>query len=118
MATLKVEMEIPGAVLYDVIDGALSANLSDRYHIEVPLAWYRRLVHATSDEHNNFELYREGHYIHWPDLDEHLTIKGLIAGKKSAESCRSFKQWLEARKAGWPLTLDTLAEYERSQIRG
>ena len=115
MATLTVEVEVPGAVSLDVTAEALSANLSDGRRITVPLEWYPRLVNATQDERVNYELYGEGQYIHWPDLDEDLTVEGLIAGKKSGESPDSFERWLEAKKAGRPLTLDALRDYERSQ---
>ena len=117
MATLTVEVEVPGAVSLDLTEEALSANLSDGRKITVPLEWYPRLVHATHDERVKYELYGEGQYIHWPDLDEDLTVEGLIAGKKSGEGADSFRRWLEAKKAGRPLTLDALMEYERSQTK-
>ena len=60
---------------------------------------YPRLVYATQEERNNWELIGEGQGIRWPDLDEDLSVEGLIAGRPSRESQRSFKRWLEAKLA-------------------
>ena len=105
MATLTVEVEVPGAASLEVTDEALRANLSDGRTITVPLDWYPRLIHATPAERKNYELYGDGQYIRWPDLDEDLTIKGLIAGKRSGESARSFERWLAAKRAGQPVAI-------------
>ncbi len=105
MATLTVEVEVPGAASLEVTGEALSANLFDGRTITVPLEWYPRLTHATPAERENYELYGDGQYIRWPDLDEDLTIKGLIAGKRSGESPRSFQRWLAARQTGQPVTI-------------
>ena len=51
--------------------------------------------------------------IHWPDLDEDISVEMLLAGRKSGESRRSFKQWLEAKQAGRGLTLYELTAHER-----
>ena len=105
MATLTVEVEVPGAVSLDLTEEALSANLSDGRKITVPLEWYPRLVHATHDERVKYELYGEGQYIHWPDLDEDLTVEGLIAGKKSGEGADSSGAGLRPRRPDGPSPL-------------
>ena len=74
-------------------------------------------MHATQEERDNWRLNGAGQGIHWPDLDEDISIVGLLAGRKSGENAKSFSQWLEAKKAGRPLTLDALTAYERSQSR-
>ena len=56
-----------------------------------------------------------GQGIHWPDLDEDISIEGLLAGRKSGESHRSFQQWLEAKRAGRELTLNELTAYEQKR---
>ena len=84
------------------------AELSDGRTISVPLAWYPRLVHATQEERNNWELIGQGQGVHWPDLDEDLSVEGLIAGRPSGESQRSFKRWLEAKLAGRSVLLSDL----------
>ena len=53
--------------------------------------------------------------IHWPDLDEDISVENLLAGRKSGESQRSFKQWLEARQEGRGLTLYELTAHEGEQ---
>jgi hypothetical protein len=48
--------------------------------VTVPLAWYPRLLHATEAQRNNFRLVGGDFVIHWPDVDEHLSSQGLLAG--------------------------------------
>ena len=115
MTSSIVSAPVPVAEDIQVTEDTLTAELSDGRSISVPLAWYPRLVHATPEERNNWELIGGGMGIHWPDLDEDLSVEGFIKGLKSGESPRSFQRWLEAKKAGRPLTLDALMEYERSQ---
>ena len=117
MTSSIVSAPVPVAEDIQVTEDTLTAELSDGRSISVPLAWYPRLVHATPEERNNWELIGGGMGIHWPDLDEDLSVEGFIKGLKSGESPKSFKQWLEAKKAGRPLTLDALRDYERSQAR-
>ena len=78
-------------------EDTLQVELSDGRTISVPLAWYPRLVQADKEERDRWELIGEGQGIHWPDLDEDISVEGLIAGRQSGESQRSFKRWLEAR---------------------
>ena len=82
-----------------VAEDALTADLVDGRTIIVPLLWYPRLWHGTPEERNNFEIFGDGAYIHWPDLDEDLAVAGLLAGRRSGESAQSLKQWLDARQA-------------------
>ena len=100
MTTSTIEAQIPAAQDVIVTEDALRAELADGRTIAVPLAWYPRLVHATQAERDNWELIGDGQGIHWPDLDEDLSVEGLIAGRASRESQRSFKRWLQARRAG------------------
>ena len=71
----------PHADYVTVSDDTLRVELSDGRTISVPLAWYPRLVHATQDERNNWELIGNGQGIRWPDLDEDLSVEGFIAGR-------------------------------------
>jgi hypothetical protein len=52
------------------------------------------------DERNNWRLIGGGEGIHWPDLDEDVSVENLLRGKPSGESQRSFKRWLEERNKG------------------
>lgn len=63
-----------------VTDDALTVDLLDGRTMTVPLAWYPRLLHASEVERNNFRIAGGGFVIHWPDLDEHLSAQGLLAG--------------------------------------
>jgi len=80
-----------------VTDDALIVDLSDGRTVSVPLAWFPRLLHGTPEERNKWRLIGEGEGIHWPDLDEDISVENLILGKPSGESQKSFKKWLEAR---------------------
>ena len=99
------EIIVPDAMTIEVTEDTLTAELSDGRIISVPLAWYPRLVHATPEERNNWELIGTGQGIHWPDLDEDLSIEGFLAGRKSGESPHAFKRWLEAKQAGLPVNI-------------
>ena len=80
-------------------DDTLSVDLGDGRTISVPLAWFPRLVHATAKERNNWRLIGGGEGIHWENLDEDISIEGLLAGHASGESQASFKKWLENRNS-------------------
>jgi hypothetical protein len=73
-------------------------DLNDGRSLSIPLTWYPRLLHGTRRELENHEWIGEGEGIHWPDLDEDISIEGLIAGRHSGESQRSLGQWLKNRR--------------------
>ena len=98
MSTLAIEIKMPVADSVSVTDDTLSVNLSDGRTILVPTAWYPRLLHATPKERKKWRLIGRGHGIHWEDIDEDISIEGLLAGKQSGESQTSFKKWLDGRK--------------------
>jgi len=62
----------------EVTDDELTVLLADGRRISVPLAWYPRLLNATADQRRNFELLGDGHGIHWPEIDEDLSVSGLL----------------------------------------
>ncbi len=115
MYVSTLEVSVPEAEGVTVTEDTLTVELSDGRTISVPLAWYPRLVHATPQERTNWRMIGTGQGIHWPDLDEDLSVEGLLAGRKSGESQRSFKQWLEAKKEGRGLTLYELRAYEKER---
>jgi Protein of unknown function (DUF2442) len=98
MTISTIEMEIPNAERVTVTEDTLSAELSDGRAISVPLTWFPRLVHATPAERANWRLIGRGQGIHWEDLDEDISVEGLLAGRQSGESQTSFKTWLERRR--------------------
>lgn len=97
MNTSGVDLEVPRAEAVTVTQDTLVVELSDGRTISVPLAWFPRLLHATLDERRNWRLIGKGHGIHWEELDEDISVEGLLAGKPSGESQVSFKRWLESR---------------------
>ena len=117
MYVSTTEINVPEAMTVSVTDDVLALQLSDGRDISVPLSWYPRLVHATPEERGHWEFIGSGQGIHWPDLDEDISVEMLLAGRKSGESRRSFKQWLEAKQAGRGLTLYELTDYEEKRQR-
>lgn len=99
MTTLAVEIRLATARNVVVTDESLTVDLEDGRTISVPVAWYPRLLHATPAERNNWRLIGKGEGIHWPDLDEDISVENVMLGKPSGESQRSFKQWLTERHA-------------------
>ena len=100
MSTLSVEIEVPLAQNVEITSETLSVDLSDGRTISVPLEWYPRLFHGTPAERKHWRLIGSGHGIHWENLDEDISVEGLISGKSSGESLSSFNKWLTKRKMG------------------
>lgn len=97
MGISVLELSTPTAEQVHVSRDTLSVELSDGRTISAPLAWYPRLLHARPRERNNWRLIGRGRGIHWEDLDEDISVEGLLAGRASGESQASFKKWLAAR---------------------
>ncbi len=97
MTILAVKLDIADAVGIAVTDDTLIVELSDARTIYVPLEWYPRLVHGTPEERNNWRIIGRGQGIHWQDLDEDISVEGIISGIPSGESQTSFKKWLDQR---------------------
>lgn len=97
MTISAVEIDVPSAERVTVTEDTLTVDLSDGRTISVPLAWFPRLIHSTPEERNNWRLIGRGQGIHWEDIDEDISVEGLLAGKPSGESQASFKKWLSRR---------------------
>jgi hypothetical protein len=74
-----------------------SVDLEDGRSLIIPISWYPRLLHGTVAERQNWQLLGDGYAIEWPDLDEHIGIEGLLAGRRSSESQKSLDRWLASR---------------------
>ena len=98
MNTSVIELRVARAQNVQVTDDELIVALDDGRTIVVPLAWYPRLLHGTREERANWRLIGGGEGIHWPDLDEDISIEHLLAGVPSGESQRSLQKWLASRK--------------------
>ncbi|NQT11496.1 MAG: DUF2442 domain-containing protein [Planctomycetes bacterium] len=98
MNSSTAETQVPVAMRVHLGEDTLSVELADGRTISVPVAWYPRLSHGTSEERSHWRLVGGGRGIHWPDLDEDISVENLLAGKCSGESQASFKRWLEERR--------------------
>lgn len=96
MTTLTLETE-PLAAQVRVTDETLIVDLVDGRSLIVPLHWYPRLMYSSQEERENWQLLGDGYAIEWVDLDEHIGIEGLLAGRQSGESHQSFERWLNTR---------------------
>ena len=79
MSTLAVELH-PQAYNIKCTDVSLIVELVDGRTISAPLVWFPRLAQASKDQLDNWELLGDGEGIHWPDIDEALSINGLLLG--------------------------------------
>ena len=75
----------PRAMAVVCSDDELRVSLTDGRWLSVPIAWFPRLAHASSSDRANYELLGDGQGIHWPDVDEDISVVGLIAGQPSVE---------------------------------
>ena len=98
MTTLQIEDPI--ATHVRIIDDSLVLDLADGRTVTVPLSWYPRIFQGTYQERENMIIQGNGVGIHWPDLDEDISIEGIIAGRTSKESPTSLKRWLHSRNKG------------------
>ena len=97
MPTSTTELVPARAVDVKVTDDELTVQLEDGRTLTVPLAWYPRLLHGSKRERARWRFIGRGVGIHWPSLDEDISIDGLLAGRRSGESQQSLKRWFETR---------------------
>jgi hypothetical protein len=97
MSILAADHEV-FAVEVSFSEDAMTISLDDGRRISVPLAWYPRLLAGTPEERIKFELIGDGEGIHWPDLDEDISVGGVVAGRRSAESASSLARWISRRQ--------------------
>ena len=100
MIISTIDVNVPDAEAVSVSDDTLTAELSDGRTISAPVAWFPRLLYGTAAERSNWRLIGGGQGIHWPDLDEDISVESLLAGRVSHESQESLKRWLDARQSG------------------
>ena len=97
MSTSATEGRAAFALAVTVTEDALVVDLADGRSVSVPLAWYPRLLYGTPAERQQWQLIGQGEGVHWPTLDEDISVSGLLAGHRSGESQRSFAAWLASR---------------------
>lgn len=93
----RVSRQEPTVVDVDVNGEHLRVTLADGRTLTVPIEWYPRLAEAGPRERSNWELLGDGYAIEWPDLDEHIGVGGLLAGRRSGESAASLERWRASR---------------------
>lgn len=101
MSTLIVEREV-FAQSVGFTEDAFVVSLDDGRSVSVPLAWYPRLCAGTAEERKHYEIIGDGEGIHWPMLDEDISVEGILAGRRSAESAESLRRWLSLRPGSTP----------------
>ena len=105
MTSSTVDVAAACATRVEVTPDALCVELFDGRTVSVPLGWYPRLVHATPAERQDWRLVGAGRGVHWPLLDEDVSVENLLSGKPSGESQKSLARWLAAR-SGPPVAGD------------
>jgi hypothetical protein len=98
MSTSSLGIDTALAKSARVTGQALVVELRDGRTVSVPLKWYPRLVHGSPRERNRMELIGPGVGIHWPALDEDISVEGLLQGRPSGESEASLRRWLNSRR--------------------
>lgn len=97
MRSSEVETREALATGVQVNEDSLTVELADGRTVAVPVAWYPRLAHATTAERDHWRLIGGGRGIHWPAIDEDISVANLLGGQPSSERQGSFKKWLAAR---------------------
>ncbi len=97
MTTLTIEKE-PAVQSVECSDEALVVRLTDGRALVVPLRWFPRLAFGTPSERALYDLFADGAAIEWPELDEHIHVEDLLAGRRSEEGASSLKRWKKAMR--------------------
>lgn len=98
MSSFATEIiQVPPILGLTLTDELLTVTLADGRIISVPIAWYPRLFHGSPAERDRWEIAPNQTGIHWPDLDEDISVKNLLLGQPSGESQRSLQAWLDQR---------------------
>jgi hypothetical protein len=96
MSTLVTERDV-FAQSVRFSEDSMTVLLDDGRTLSVPLVWYPRLLDGTEAERRHYALIGKGEGIHWPELDEDISVEGLLAGRRSAESAASLARWKKTR---------------------
>ena len=97
MTTFVIDSAASRAKAVRLTEDTLIVDLADGRTVSVPLAWYPRLLQGSLKERANHRFIGEGEGIHWPDLDEDISVENILSGKVSGEGSKSFERWLESR---------------------
>ncbi len=81
-----IDKTAPRAMAAVCSEDELRVSLTDGRWLSVPIIWFPRLANASASERANYELMGDGQGIHWPSVDEDISVVGLLAGQASVES--------------------------------
>ena len=98
MSTSSLATETALATGVKLTAETLTVELRDGRTVSVPLKWYPRLSEGTANERRRWELIGPGIGIHWPALDEDISVDALLLGLASNESPASLQRWRLARR--------------------
>ena len=98
MTTSSLATDTAAAKGVRVTEHALDVELRDGRSVSVPIEWYPRLAEGRPSERRRWELIGPGIGIHWPDLDEDISVEGLLLGLASNESPASLQRWRASRR--------------------
>ena len=87
MCSLAANSALASAV--ECTDDELTFFLSDGRSLSVPIVWFPRLAKASPSERADYELLGNGEDVHWPQVDEDISVRGLLAGQPSVEFGRN-----------------------------
>ena len=96
MSTLVLEHECLAQKVVFAEDSFV-VYLNDGRNISVPIIWFPRLLNGNKRERENYELIGDGEGIHWPDIDEDISVDGILDGRRSGENQKSLDKWLKKR---------------------
>src|SRR5271156_4464374 len=116
MPTLDLESELDvRATSVRVDEDELIVEFENGRTLSTPVAWYPRLFAGNTKERRKFKVGAMG--IHWPDLDEDISYRGLLLGRRSGESAASLKFWMDAHKKGKKATLEDFSKSRRKLVK-
>jgi hypothetical protein len=84
MSTLELEDETLQVATVDCSETELIVTLKDGRRIAAPLWWLPRLHHATAEQRANWAIMPFGDAVEWPEIDEHVSVKGLLRGQPAS----------------------------------
>ncbi|HET7370533.1 MAG TPA: DUF2442 domain-containing protein [Gammaproteobacteria bacterium] len=76
---------VPHANQVRCTDEEIVVSLSDGRTLSVPIVWFPRLAGASQAQREDYELLGGGEGVHWPQVDEDISVAGLLMGQRSAE---------------------------------
>lgn len=97
MSSLVIETRAAALQAVAVTKDSLIVDLTGGRTVSVPLAWFPRLLHGQPEKRNHWRLIGQGEGIHWPDLDEDISVENILFGQPSGESQRSLTRWPQTR---------------------